>query len=82
MLDFGLSKEVQDEMKVWEKLHKLDDVDVVLIPFLQLFEDRYTGILIADAVGIGVVVLFASIDWGVLIKQRKFKLVKPKIWRF
>ena len=56
--------------------------DVVLIPFLQLFEDRYTGILIADAVGIGVVVLFASIDWGVLIKQRKFKLVKPKIWRF
>ena len=56
--------------------------DVVLIPFLQLFEDRYTGILVADAVGIGVVVLFASIDWGMLIKHRKFKFVKPKIWRF
>jgi len=56
--------------------------EIVLIPFLQLFEDRYTGILIADAIGIGVVVLFACIDWGLLIKQRKFKFVKPKIWRF
>ncbi len=55
--------------------------DVVLVPFLQLFEDRYTGILIADAIGIGSVIFFASIDWGVLIKQKKFKLVKPKIWR-
>jgi membrane protein YqaA with SNARE-associated domain len=56
--------------------------DIVLIPFLQLFEDSYTGILIADGVGIGFVVLFASIDWGVLIKQRKLKFVKPKFWRF
>ncbi len=56
--------------------------EIVLIPFLQLFEDRYTGILIADAIGIGVVVLFACIDWGLLIKHRKFKFVKPKIWRF
>lgn len=56
--------------------------DIVLIPFLQLFEDRYTGILIADGVGISLVILFASIDWGVLIKQRKLKFVKPKIWRF
>jgi len=56
--------------------------EIVLIPFLQLFEDRYTGIIIADAIGIGVVVLFACIDWGLLIKQRKFKFVKPKIWRF
>jgi hypothetical protein len=56
--------------------------DIVLIPFLQLFEDRYTGILIADGLGIGLVVLFASIDWGLLIKQRKLKFIKPKIWRF
>ncbi len=56
--------------------------DIVLIPFLQLFEDRYTGILIADAIGIGVVVLFASIDGGLLIRHRKLKFVKPKIWRF
>ena len=56
--------------------------DVVLVPFLQLFEDRYTGIIIADGVGIGSLVLFASIDWGMLITQKKFKLVKPKIWRF
>lgn len=56
--------------------------DIVLIPFLQLFEDTYTGILIADGIGIGLVILFASIDWGVLIKQRKIKFIKPKIWRF
>jgi len=56
--------------------------DVVLTPFLKLFEDRYTGILIADAIGIGAVILFASIDWGLLITKRKLKFVKPKIWRF
>ena len=56
--------------------------DVVLVPFLQLFENTYTGILIADGIGIGVVVLFASVDWGVLIKEKKLKFVKPKIWRF
>jgi membrane protein YqaA with SNARE-associated domain len=56
--------------------------DVVLVPFLQLFEDRYTGIIIVDGIGIGSLVLFASIDWGVLITQKKFKFVKPKIWRF
>jgi len=55
--------------------------DVVLEPFLKLFEDRYIGILIADAVGIIFLVLFASIDWGMLITQKKFKLIKPKIWR-
>src|SRR3990172_2384471 len=55
---------------------------VVLVPFLQLFEDRYTGIIIADGIGIGSLVLFASIDWGMLITQKKFKFVKPKIWRF
>src|SRR3970282_1596409 len=56
--------------------------DVVLVPFLQLFEDRYTEIIIADGIGIGSLVLFASIDWGVLITQKKFRFVKPKIWRF
>jgi len=56
--------------------------DVVLVLFLQLFEDRYTGIIIADGIGIGSLVLFASIDWGMLITQKKFKFIKPKIWRF
>ncbi len=56
--------------------------DIVLVPFLQLFEDRYTGIIIVDGIGIGSLVLFASIDWGILITQKKFKFVKPKIWRF
>ncbi len=56
--------------------------EVVLTPFLDLFEDRITGILIADGVGIGVVILFMSINWTLLLTERKFKLVKPKLWRF
>lgn len=55
--------------------------DVVLTPFLQLFEESYIGILIADGIGIGVVVLFACIDWRTLITTRKLKFVKPRIWR-
>ncbi len=56
--------------------------EVVLTPFLQLFEDRYIGILVADGIGIVAVILFACIDWGLLITKRKLKFVKPKLWRF
>ena len=56
--------------------------NVVLTPFLEIFEDRLTGILLIDAVGVGLIVLFATINWTVLITERKIKFVKPKIWRF
>ena len=56
--------------------------NAVLTPFLEIFEDRLTGILLIDGAGIGVIVLFASINWTVLITQKKIKFVKPKIWRF
>ncbi len=56
--------------------------NAVLTPFLDIFEDRLTGILLIDGVGIGVIVIFASINWTVLITQRKIKFVKPKLWRF
>ena len=56
--------------------------NAVLTPFLDIFEDRITGILLIDGVGIGIIVLFASINWTVFITQRKIKFVKPKIWRF
>ena len=56
--------------------------NAVLTPFLEMFEDRLTGILLIDAAGILLIILFASINWTLLITQRKFKLVKPKIWRF
>jgi hypothetical protein len=56
--------------------------NAVLTPFLEIFEDRLTGILLIDGVGIGVIILFASINWTVLITQRKIKFVKPKLWRF
>ena len=56
--------------------------NAVLKPFLEIFEDRLTGILFVDVVGIGVIVFFASINWSLLITQRKIKFVKPKLWRF
>lgn len=56
--------------------------EVVLTPFLDLFDDKITGILIADGVGIGVVILFMSINWTLLLTKRKLKFVKPKLWRF
>ncbi len=56
--------------------------NAVLTPFLEIFEDRLMGILLIDGAGIGVIILFASINWTVLITQKKIKFVKPKIWRF
>jgi hypothetical protein len=56
--------------------------NAVLKPFLEIFEDRLTGILLVDVVGIGVIIFFASINWSLLITQRKIKFVKPKLWRF
>ena len=56
--------------------------NAVLTPLLDVFEDRLTGILLIDGVGIGLIVLFACVNWTVLLTQRKIKFVKPKIWRF
>ena len=55
--------------------------EIVLVPFLQLFEDRLVGVLVADAAGVGVVVLFMSVDWRLLIAERRFRLIRPRIWR-
>jgi hypothetical protein len=56
--------------------------NAVLKPFIEIFEDRLTGILLVDLVGIGVIIFFASINWSLLITKRKLKFVKPKLWRF
>ena len=56
--------------------------NAVLKPFFEIFEDRLFGILLIDGIGIGIIILFASINWTVLITQRKIKFVKPKMWRF
>lgn len=55
--------------------------DMVLRPFIGIFEDRLVGILLVDAAGIGVIVLFASINWTVLITQKRLRFVRPKPWR-
>ena len=54
----------------------------VLTPFLTLFEDRYIGILVADGLGIGVVILFTCIDWIVLLLERKIVIHRPRLWKF
>ena len=54
----------------------------VLTPFLELFEDKIIGILVADVLGIGVVVVFTCINWQTLLLERKLQFVRPKLWRF
>ena len=55
---------------------------VVLTPFIELFEERYIGIIIADILGIGTVVFFTCINWNLLLTKRKFELNRPKLWKF
>ena len=55
--------------------------EAVLTPFLQLFEDRIIGIIVADIVGISSVVFFTCINWKVLLIERKLKFVRPRLWR-
>jgi hypothetical protein len=56
--------------------------NAVLKPFLEIFEDRLLGILLVDAVGIVMIIFFASINWSLLITKRKLKFTKPKLWKF
>jgi hypothetical protein len=56
--------------------------NIVLTPFLKIFEERYVGILLLDGISISSVLFFICIDWALLITQIKLKFVKPKIWRF
>ncbi|KAG2472837.1 MAG: hypothetical protein NPMRTHETA2_1660003 [Nitrosopumilales archaeon] len=56
--------------------------EIVLSPFLELFENKIVGILLADGLGIGGVIFFTMINWTLLLTQRKLKLVRPKLWRF
>ena len=55
---------------------------VILTPFLELFEDKIIGILVADVVGIGAVVIFTCINWQILLLERKLQFVRPKLWKF
>ena len=53
----------------------------VLVPFLQLFEDRVIGIIVADIAGIGSVIFFTCINWQALLFERKLRFVRPRFWR-
>lgn len=54
---------------------------VVLTPFTQLFEDRLLGVLVIDALAVASLVFFTSVKWDVLIKEKKLRFVKPRLWR-
>ena len=54
----------------------------ILVPFTRLFEDRLVGILLADGLGIMAIIIFAAIDWNILLNKKKLRLVKPRLWRF
>lgn len=55
--------------------------EIVLTSFLGIFEDRLIGILVVDMAGIAMIILFASIDWTLLITRRQLRFVRPRIWR-
>jgi hypothetical protein len=55
--------------------------EAVLTPFLQIFEERYLGVLFVDVMSIVALVFFATINWNVLISEKKIKFVKPKFWK-
>jgi len=54
---------------------------IVLKPLLHIFEDRLVGMLLIDGIGICTIVLFASINWTLLITQRRLRFIRPRIWR-
>ncbi|HET9008601.1 MAG TPA: hypothetical protein VFN17_00555 [Nitrosarchaeum sp.] len=54
----------------------------VLVPFTRIFEDRLIGILLADCLGIIAIIVFAAIDWNVLLNEKKLRFIKPRLWRF
>jgi hypothetical protein len=54
---------------------------IVLTPFLQIFEERYLGVLFVDVLSIVALVFFAMINWSALISEKKIKFVKPKFWK-
>jgi len=55
---------------------------IVLTPFIELFEERYIGIIIVDVLGIGSILFFTCINWNILLTKRKFKLNRPRLWKF
>jgi hypothetical protein len=54
----------------------------ILVPFTKIFADRLIGILLADVLGIIIIIIFTAIDWDCLISKKKLKFIKPRIWRF
>ncbi|MEK6877762.1 MAG: hypothetical protein AABZ49_03990 [Thermoproteota archaeon] len=55
--------------------------NITLKPFLDLFDDSLTGILVTDISSMVMIVIFACINWNRLITEKKLEFVKPKFWR-
>jgi len=54
----------------------------ILVPFTRIFEDRLIGILLADCLGIIAIIIFAAINWNILLNEKKLRFIKPRLWRF
>ncbi len=55
--------------------------EAVLTPFMQIFEERYLGILLIDVLSVAGLVFFASVDWSAMISEKKIKFVRPRFWK-
>lgn len=55
--------------------------ELVLTPFLKIFEERYLGVLFIDVASIVALVFFASINWNLLISEKKIRFVRPRFWK-
>lgn len=54
---------------------------IVLVPFVELFEDRLLGVLVADMLSVAILAFFASINWDVLLTQKRLQFVRPRLWK-
>jgi hypothetical protein len=54
---------------------------IVLMPFAELFEDRLLGVIVADVLSVAVLAFFASINWSVLLTEKRLQFVRPKPWK-
>lgn len=54
----------------------------ILIPFTKIFENQLVGVLLADVLGIVAIIIFAAIDWNILLNEKKLRFIKPRLWRF
>lgn len=54
----------------------------ILVPFTKIFENQLIGILLANGLGVIAIIVFAAINWNLLLNEKKLRFIKPRLWRF